>query len=48
VALQVRNHPQAIPTILARLGAYLKLQPDMSHYRGKLIVVEPDRIRSRE
>ena len=48
VALQVRNRPQAIPRIVARLAAYLKNEPDMDHYGGKLIVVEPDRIRIRE
>jgi phage repressor protein C with HTH and peptisase S24 domain len=28
--------------------AYLKLQPTMEHYRGKLLVVEVDRIRIQE
>ncbi len=48
VALQVRNRPQAIPLIVARLAAYLENEPDGNHYRGKLIVVEADRIRIRE
>ncbi len=33
---------------MARLAGYLKLQPAMEHYRGKLLVVEVDRIRIRE
>jgi predicted nuclease of predicted toxin-antitoxin system len=48
VALQMRNHPETLPHLLARLTAYLKLQPNMEQYRGKLLVVEPDRIRIRQ
>lgn len=48
VALQMRNHPELLPRILARLTAYLKAQPAMEHYRGKLLVVEVGRIRVRE
>ena len=48
VALQVRNHPEALPHLIARLTAYLKAEPSMEHYRGKLLVVEADRIRIRE
>jgi len=47
VALQMRNHPEALPHLLARLMAYLEHQPAMEHYRGKLLVVEPDRTRIR-
>jgi predicted nuclease of predicted toxin-antitoxin system len=47
VALQVRNHPEALPHLMARLTGYLKAQPAMQHYRGKLLVVEVDRIRVR-
>lgn len=48
VTLQVRNHPETIPRLLTRLIAYLKAQNFMAHYRGKLLVVEVDRIRVRE
>ena len=48
VALQMRNHPEILAQLLARLAAYLELHPTMEHYRGKLLVVEVDRIRIRE
>lgn len=48
IALQMRNHPETLPQLMAKLTAYLKLQPAMEHYRGKLLVVEVDRIRTRE
>jgi predicted nuclease of predicted toxin-antitoxin system len=48
VALQVHNHPEIIPRLLARLNAYLSAQPSMEDYRGKLFVVEVNRIRIRE
>lgn len=48
VALQMRNHPEILSSLLDRLTAYLELQPSMEHYRGKLFVVEVDRIRVRE
>lgn len=48
VALQVHNHPEIIPPLLARLNVYLSAQPSMEDYRGKLFVVEVNRIRIRE
>ncbi len=48
IALQVRNHPEIIPQIMARFKNYLSSNPDMSHYKGKLILVEAHRIRFRE
>ncbi len=48
VALQMRNHSEILPHLSTRLAAYLKMQPTMEHYRGKLLVVEVDRIRIRE
>jgi len=48
VAIQLRNHPEALPHLMARLAAYLNAQPAMEHYRGKLFVVEVDRTRVRE
>lgn len=48
VALQVRNHPEILPPLMARLTTYLGTHPLVGHYRGKLLVVEVDRIRVRE
>ena len=48
VALQMRNHSEILPHLSTRLTPYLKLQPTMEHCRGKLLVVEVDRIRIRE
>ncbi len=46
-ALQVLNHPEITPHLVERLKTYLGLHPDTEHYRGKLLVVEVDRIRVR-
>ncbi len=48
VALQMRNHPDALPHLMRRFTAYLAAHSSMEHYRGKLFVVELDRIRIRE
>src|SRR6516164_5322783 len=48
VALQMRNHSEILPNLMARLTAYLKVQPAMEHYHGKLLVVEVNRIRIRK
>ncbi len=48
VSLQVRNHPEIIPQLMARLINYLSLNSDVSSYKGKLILVEVNRIRIRE
>ena len=48
VALQVRNRPQIISDVMAILTRYLSKNPDMAHYKGKLLVVESYRIRVRE
>jgi predicted nuclease of predicted toxin-antitoxin system len=48
VALQMRNHPEILPALMARLIAFLDLHPMMDHYRGKLLIVEVNRIRIRE
>ena len=48
VALQVRNHPEVLPHLMARLKAYLKAEPAVEFYRGKLLVVDAGRIRIRE
>jgi predicted nuclease of predicted toxin-antitoxin system len=47
IALQVRNHPEVIPQLLARLKDHLWTYPNMNHYRGKLLLVEVHRIRIR-
>jgi predicted nuclease of predicted toxin-antitoxin system len=48
IALQVRNHPEIIPQLMVRLINYLSSYPDMSFHKGKLILVEVNRIRIRE
>lgn len=48
VALQVRNHPEVIPQIVGGLKNYLSTHNDMTHYKGRLFLVEIDRIRVRE
>ena len=48
IAFQVRNRPETILKLVARLKDYLAANPDINHYRGKLFVVEADRIRVRE
>jgi predicted nuclease of predicted toxin-antitoxin system len=48
VALQMRNHAEVLERLLARLSEYLRAQPAVNHYRGKLLVVEVNRIRIRD
>lgn len=48
IAIQVRNHPEVIPQIIGRLKKYLSTHNNMIHYKGKLFLVEADRIRVRE
>jgi len=48
VALQMRNRPQLTDTLMKRFLSYLELHPSPDHYRGKLIWVEPGRIRVRQ
>ena len=48
VTLQLRNHAEILDQLLVRLTGYLRLQPEMEHYRGKLLVVEVNRMRIRE
>lgn len=47
VALEIRDHPEVTETIVNRLRAYFREHPDPAFYRGKLLVVEPHRIRVR-
>jgi len=48
IALQVGNHPEIIPQLIAMLKDYLSAYPDMNHYEGKLLLAEVHRIRVRE
>jgi len=48
IALQVKNHPETIPLILAKITSYFDDHPDMDHYIGKLYLVEAHRIRIRK
>jgi predicted nuclease of predicted toxin-antitoxin system len=48
VAIQMRNHSEILPRLMTRLIAFLELYPTMENYRGKLLIVEVDRIRIRE
>jgi hypothetical protein len=47
VAIQVRNHPEAIPAMIRRLRSYLSAHTDQEDYDGKLFLVEGHRIRIR-
>jgi predicted nuclease of predicted toxin-antitoxin system len=47
VALQVRNRPEAIPSIVDKLLEYLEQHPHQKHHSGKLFLVEAHRIRVR-
>ena len=38
VAMQMHNHSEILPQLIARPSAYLKAHTTMDHYRGKLIV----------
>ena len=48
VSLQILNHPEVTRALTARLLSYLAAHPRGEYYRGKLIVVEADRVRTRD
>jgi predicted nuclease of predicted toxin-antitoxin system len=48
VAIQLKNHPETIPSLMTGLLNFLTANPDQTFYQGKLIVVEPHRIRIRQ
>lgn len=48
LALQVRNHPEVIPSLMRRLMDYLSAHPEMPSYQGRLFLVEAHRIRIRK
>lgn len=47
IALQLHDHPEVLPGIMRRLCAFLADHPDTAFYHGRLILVEPHRIRIR-
>lgn len=48
IAIQLHNHPEVIPQVMRQLRTYIGAHPDQREYVGKLLVVEPHRIRIRE
>jgi len=46
-AIQLHNHPEIIPQVMARLTAFLAAHPTQEFYHGKLLIVEVHRIRVR-
>ena len=48
VAIQLNNHPETIPYLMAGLLGFLSDHSNQIFYRGKLLLVEPHRIRIRE
>jgi predicted nuclease of predicted toxin-antitoxin system len=48
VALQMRNHAEVLDHLMVRLIGYLRIQLEIEHYHGKLLVVEVNRMRIRE
>lgn len=47
VAMQLHNHPEVIPQLMDRLIGFLNANPAQDFYRGKLLIVEPHRVRIR-
>jgi len=47
VAIQLHNHPEVIPQTMSQLRQYTLAHPHQSEYVGKLLIVEPHRIRVR-
>ena len=48
VAIQLHNHPEIIPSLMARLAALLAGHPAQEFYQGKLLLVEVHRVRIRQ
>ena len=48
ISLQVLNHPESISPIVAMLVQYFRDNQSMPDYAGKLLIVEPYRIRIRQ
>ena len=47
IAIQLHNHPEVIPSLMQRLLDFCASNPEREFYRGKLLIVEPHRIRIR-
>ena len=47
VSIQLRNRPQIAGALMSRLLHYLAQHPSTEHYRGRLFLIEVDRIRVR-
>lgn len=47
IAIQLHNHPETIPSLMRNLIGYLQANPQREFFRGKLLIVEPHRIRIR-
>jgi predicted nuclease of predicted toxin-antitoxin system len=47
IAIQLNDHPEIIPQLMAGLTRFLTDHPDESFYAGKLFIVEVHRIRIR-
>ena len=47
VSLQIRNHPESLHALADRFVDFCADYPDMNYYQGKLLLVEPHRIRVR-
>jgi predicted nuclease of predicted toxin-antitoxin system len=47
IAIQLHNHPEIIPKLMAKLVDFLRKYSDQEYFRGKLLVVEVHRIRIR-
>ena len=47
IAIQVRNHPEAIPQLVSRLIDFISSLPDRQYFVGKPLLIEPHRIRIR-
>jgi len=47
IALQIRNHPEAIPSLMHRLLNHFNAHPKMTEYEGRLLLIETHRIRIR-
>ena len=47
VCLQVKNHPETVPAIVANLAAYAQSTSNQGDFKGKLLVVDQSRVRVR-
>jgi predicted nuclease of predicted toxin-antitoxin system len=48
ISIQLRNHPEIIPSLIVRLLGFLVSHPEIEYYAGKLLLVEVHRIRIRQ